>query len=203
MSRPAVRSPDWGSSAPVVAFRVRPRIFARWISPAPWLCTGDTMIAPSDLSRFACCTGVVAIVAIAALASCRPEAHGFWIPGASYDVQLKATYRVKRIPELPRAATDSLRNRMIIDSVRSDSVFGRYLGRLDSLGLPVREGGVIWERIGGQIGRDSFTLVVPFLALDAEVTLRGKIRLGIAAGSWIGPVSLPDSGLFEIRRSSQ
>ncbi|WP_337172370.1 hypothetical protein [Gemmatimonas aurantiaca] len=91
---------------------------------------------------------------------------------------------------------------MIIDSVHRDSVFGRYLGRLDSLGLPVSESGIAWEPIGGRIGGDSFTLVVPFRAVDAEVTLRGRIQSGVAIGNWIGPMSLGDSGLFEIRRVS-
>lgn len=154
----------------------------------------------AKLRLLTCCTGVIAI---AGLANCKPASGGFWTPGASYDVQLKATHRVPRIPELLRPATDSLHGHMVIDSVRSDSVFGRYLGRLDTLGLTVSETGVTSERIGGAINGDSFTFVMPFRALDAEVTLHGKIQGGIATGSWIGPVSLADSGLLEIRKSGK
>jgi hypothetical protein len=146
---------------------------------------------------------VIGIAAILTITSCSRSTNDFWTTGATYDVYFKATHRVARVSELPRPATDSLHGRMTLDSVRSDSVFGRYLGRLDSLGLPVSDKDATSERIGGRIDENSFSLVIPFRALDAEVTLRGKIQGGVATGSWMGPVSPADSGVLEIHKSGK
>jgi hypothetical protein len=130
----------------------------------------------------------------------RSTQEDFWQAGSSYDVHFKVAERGPRLPELPRPTADSLYGRLAVDSVRRDSIFGWYIGRLDSLGVPISEQGRNSEPIGGRVQADSFKIVLGVNVVDGELTMQGTQRGGIASGTWRRPAPPSASGTFEIRR---
>lgn len=133
----------------------------------------------------------------------RSRQDEFWKAGTNYDVYFRVTERAPRLPELPPPAADSLHGHLAVDSVRGDSIFGRYVGRLDSLGVPITEKGDDSAPIGGRVQGDSFTVVLAVNVVDGELTMHGTQRAGIASGSWRRPAPPSASGTFEIRKVSK
>jgi hypothetical protein len=87
--------------------------------------------------------------------------------------------------------------------VRGDSIFGRYLGRLDSLGVPITEKGEDSSPVAGRSQGDSFTIVLAVNVVDGELTMQGTQRVGIGSGAWRRPAPPSASGTFEIRKLSK
>jgi len=133
----------------------------------------------------------------------RSTQDDFWKAGTNYDVHFSVTERAPRLPELPPPAADSLHGRLAVDSVRGDSIFGRYLGRLDSLGVPITEKGEDSAPIGGRVQGDSFTIVLAVNVVDGELTMQGTQRGRIGSGTWRRPAPPSASGTFEIRKVSK
>jgi hypothetical protein len=144
---------------------------------------------------------VSAIMAAAGIASCSGVSDtGFWKPMTSYDLHLRVGERPSRLPGLPAPVTDSLHVRIMIDSLRGDSLFGRYEGRFDSLAVPVGDMGQSPALVAGGVQDSVFTLVLAPNVIDAELILSGSLRPGVGSGTWRKQSPVPYYGTFEVRQ---
>lgn len=149
-----------------------------------------------------CASAVFAVIVVGGANGCRgSRENDFWQAPATYDLVLQVTDRPARLPNLPVPSTDSLHVAIMVDSLRGDSVFGRYKAHFDSLGVPVGDMGLSPAFISGRIERDSFTLVLAPNVIDAELVAGGTVVGGQAAGTWHRISPLPYRGRFQIRRS--
>ena len=138
------------------------------------------------------------------ITSCtRSVESDFWKAGISYDLHFKVSERPARLPGVAMPATDSLHVQVTIDSIRGDSLFGRYVGRFDSLAVPVGDLGQSPQLVGGRAQADSFTLVLAPNVIDAELVASGKMRQEVGSGAWRKQSPLPYGGAFEIRKANK
>lgn len=144
---------------------------------------------------------VSAIMTAAGIASCnRASETDFWKTMTSYDLHLSVGERPSRLPGLPPPATDSLHVRIMIDSLRGDSLFGRYEGRFDSLAVPVGDMGQSPALVAGGVQGSVFTLVLAPNVIDAELVLSGTLLPGLGSGTWRKQSPVPYYGTFKIRQ---
>lgn len=144
------------------------------------------------------------VLVLATTVGCERTAQSdFWQPGASYEVHLHVEERPSQHPEIPVPPTDSVRVVVTIDSARRDSLYGRYAGALDSIGVFTVDNTLEPLRVAVRVWPDSFAVTLAFLVIDAEVELIGQVRDGVGAGAWRQLSPATPAGRFEVRRISR
>jgi hypothetical protein len=145
-----------------------------------------------------------AIALLAVIPSCSHSApERFWRQGTTYDLTLRVRQRAPRMPSLPPVVADSLHGRFTLDSIRGDSLFGRYAGHLDSLDVQMYEDSTTPIHVAGRLSRDSLTMSIGVNVIDAELLLDGTWGDTAATGVWFRHAPPSVNGDFSMRRLSE
>ena len=145
-----------------------------------------------------------ASIAVLALGHCSNRKRiEFWSANHAYDLYLRVNERPFSAPGTPRPATDSLHIRVWVDSIVGDSVFGRYNGRFDSLGIAAGDIGGTVSRMAGKTADSVFLLTIAPNVIDAELILSGSIQRGVGTGTWEVRSPPAYGGAFELRKLPQ
>lgn len=145
---------------------------------------------------------VVLVLILAGIVGCQRASHpGFWQVGERYDIHLHVDKRLVPYPGIPVPPMDSLHALVTIDRAARDSLYGRCECPLDSIGVFTTD-----DRdpllVAVRVSADSFTLVLAFQVIDAEVALSGSVRDGVGTGTWRQLSPGTPTGRFEVRRIS-
>lgn len=143
-----------------------------------------------------------AILALFSANGCR---HGppapYWTRDAAYTIRFSVSHRPAPAPGYAEPQADVGELEIHIDSLIGDSLIGRYLGDLDSIGVPL---GVIGRDVprtvrGFRHGTD-FRLVISPDAADAKLVLSGVISHGQrkASGNWHREAPARTAGQFQM-----
>lgn len=145
--------------------------------------------------------GLVCAVALAAGVGCeRARSSEYWHAGANYELRILVEERPSQLPGAPVPPADSLRLVIAIDSSLSDSLFGRYEGELDSLGVFTGDRTLGPQLVAMRTWPDSFTLVLAPNVMDAQVVMAGRVRDGVGSGTWRQLAPAAPAGTFSVSR---
>lgn len=124
----------------------------------------------------------------------------FWRAGERYELRIWVDERPLQPADVPVPAADSLRVIVVIDSAARDSLYGRYEGSLDSLGVFTGDQGTNPQRVALRARPNSFTLILAPNVMDAQVFMQGAVRDGLGSGSWTQLAPAAPSGRFRVSK---
>lgn len=124
-------------------------------------------------------------IAIAATLGCSTQQSGaFWEAGQQYEVRLAGSFRDGGGLRDTSGAADTPRVRVMVDSIRGDSLFGTYEGDFRRFRILVGRASPGPQYVAGRVGNDSFALELTPDATDAGLLLAGTVNGGAASGEW-------------------
>ena len=128
------------------------------------------------------------------------RADEYWQSGSSYELRIIVEQRPSPLPGVPVPPSDSLRLVIALDSAMSDSLFGRYEGALDSVGVFTGDRTIGSQLVAMRTWPDSFALVLAPNVMDAQVIMSGRVRDGVGAGTWRQLTPAAPAGRFSVSR---
>lgn len=126
----------------------------------------------------------------------------FWRAGERYELRITVDERPVQPSEVPVPSVDSLRVIIVIDSAAHDSLYGRYEGALDSLGVFTGDQSTSPHLVALRARPDSFTLILAPNVMDAQIFMKGAVRDGVGAGSWRQLAPAAPAGRFRVSKLS-
>ncbi len=126
--------------------------------------------------------------------------NGYWQGGAAYELQIMVYERPIRMPGIPAPMADSMRLFLTVDSVRGDSLFGKYEGPLDSLGILLRDDDTMMPQMVGRVWADSFAILLDPAFLDGHLAFSGVLQEDVGRGLWRQMSPAAPAGAFALRK---
>ena len=128
--------------------------------------------------------GLAAVASVATLGCSTQQSGAFWEAGQQYEVRLAGSPKDGGVLRDSAGASDTLRVRVAVDSIRGDSLFGTYEGDFRRFRLMVGRASPGPQYVAGRVGDGSFALELTPDATDAGLLLAGIVSGGSASGEW-------------------
>lgn len=154
------------------------------------------------MRRIAILGASASIVAAAAIACTADRQAGAWKAGDEYEALLRVVERPTPLPGSAAPTADSVQVRLTVDSVRADSVFGRYSGRFADARLPVDDRVQSPKLFVGVVNDTSMLITLAPDVVDAELILTAPGGGTDVSGEWRRQSPMAFRGTFQLRKLS-